>query len=182
MLRLFIAIDFPEEIKKGLSSLCYGLPGAKWVDITQVHLTLRFIGEVDGGIFRDIRSVLEDVGFEEFSLLVKGLGCFPPRKDPRILWAGLEKSDEMSSLKKKIDSQLRRIGIEPEKRKFSPHITLARFRKKPSVNRVADFLAGNGLFSLPAFSVAEFHLYSSVLTSRGAMHQIEASYPLLKVS
>lgn len=92
----------------------------------------------------------------------------------------MEKSDEMLSLKKKIDSQLSRIGIEPEKRKFSPHITLARFRKKPSLTRVADFLAGNSLFSLPEFSVAEFHLYSSVLTSKGAIHQIEASYALGK--
>ena len=182
MHRLFIAIDFPEEIKNGLSSLCYGLPGAKWVDIDQVHLTIRFIGEVDGGVFRDIRSVLEEVDSEGFSLLVKELGCFPPRKAPRVLWAGLEKSDEMLSLKKKIDSQLRRIGIEPEKRKFSPHITLARFRKKPSLTRVADFLAGNGLFSLPEFSVTEFHLYSSVLTPKGAIHQIEASYPLSVVS
>jgi RNA 2',3'-cyclic 3'-phosphodiesterase len=179
MHRLFIAIDFPEEIKKGLSSLCYGLPGVKWVDINQMHLTLRFIDEVDGGVFRDIMSVLEDVEFEGFSLLVKGVGCFPPRRDPRVLWAGLEKSEEMSSLRKKIDSQLKRIGVEPEKRKFSPHITLARFRKKPSVYRVADFLAGNGLFSLPEFSVSEFHLYSSILTPKGAIHQIEASYSLL---
>jgi 2'-5' RNA ligase len=178
MYRLFIATDFPDEIKEGLSSLCYGLPGAKWVDMAQVHLTFRFIGEVDGGVFRDIKSVLEDVEAERFSLQIKGVGCFPPRKAPRVLWAGVAKSDLMLHLKKKIDSQLMRLGIEPEKRKFSPHITLARFRQKPSITRVADYLSGNGLFSLPEFSVSEFHLYSSTLTPKGAIHQIEASYPL----
>jgi 2'-5' RNA ligase len=85
----------------------------------------------------------------------------------------------MQALKKKIDSRLSRVGIEPETRKFSPHITLARFRQKPSLPRVADFLSGHGLFSLPPFPVADFHLYSSVLTSKGALHQIEATYPLL---
>ena len=181
MHRLFVAIDFPNEIKQGLSSLCYGLPGAKWVDTDQVHLTLRFIGEVDGGIFRDIRASLEEVHSECFLLRVKGVGCFPPRKVPRVLWAGLEKSNEMEQLKKRIDSQLHRIGIEPEKRKFSPHVTLARFKTKPSLNRVGDFLAGNALFSLPEFPVSEFHLYSSVLTQKGATHHVEASYPLLKL-
>jgi len=178
MHRLFIAIDFPSEIKEGLSSLCYGLPGAKWIDIDQVHLTLRFIGEVDGGVFRDIRSVLGNVIAEEFSLEIKGVGCFPLRKAPRVLWAGVEKSESMLRLKQKIDSQLIRLGIEPEKRKFSPHITLARFRQKPSSGRVANFLAGNGLFTLPEFPVSEFHLYSSVLSPKGATHRIEASYPL----
>lgn len=180
MHRLFVAIDLPEEIKTSLSSLCYGLPGAKWVDMEQVHLTLRFIGEVDGGIFRDIRSVLEDVDSETFDVEIKGLGCFPPRKAPRVLWAGLESSAAMLELKQKVDSRLMRVGIESEKRKFSPHITLARFRQKPSLQRVADYLSGNGLFSLPPFPVADFHLYSSVLTPKGALHQIEASYPLLK--
>ncbi|MBC8318984.1 MAG: RNA 2',3'-cyclic phosphodiesterase [Desulfobulbaceae bacterium] len=180
MYRLFVAIDLPEDVKKNLSSLCYGLPGAKWVDMEQVHLTLRFIGEVDGGIFRDIRAVLEDIEAEGFNLQIKGLGCFPPRKDPRVLWAGIESSGEMLGLKKKIDSRLMRVGIEPEKRKFSPHITLARFRQKPSLQRVADFLSGNGLFSLPLFPVTHFHLYSSVLTPKGALHQIETSYPLLR--
>lgn len=92
MYRLFIAIDFPEEIKNGLSSLCYGLPGAKWVDINQVHLTLRFIGEVDGGIFRDIRSVLAEVDSEEFSLLVKDWGAFRlarPHGSYGLVWKSL---------------------------------------------------------------------------------------------
>jgi 2'-5' RNA ligase len=178
MYRLFIAIDFPDAIREGLSSLCYGLPGAKWVDMAQIHLTLRFVGEVDGGVFRDITSVLGNVEAEKFSLQIKGVGCFPPRKAPRVLWAGVEKSELMLGLKKKVDSQLMRVGIEPEKRKFSPHITLARFRQKPPITRVADFLAGNGLFVLPEFSVSEFHLYSSKLTPKGAIHQIEASYPL----
>lgn len=177
MIRLFVAIDLPESVKDHLAPLCCGLPGARWVPGEQLHLTVRFIGEVDGGVFRDIRQGLEGVECDSFQLTLKGLGCFPPRKAPRVLWVGMEKSEELGVLRRRVDSCLKSCGISPEKRKFSPHITLARLKKTP-LPRMVSFLENNGHFQLPAFQVSSFYLYSSALTSKGAIHTIEAIYPL----
>ncbi|MGV1097793.1 RNA 2',3'-cyclic phosphodiesterase [Thiovibrio sp. JS02] len=177
MYRLFTAIDLPEDVVARLCSICYGLPGAKWVQAAQMHLTLRFIGEVDGGVFQDIREGLAEIQAPAFSLRVRGLGCFPAQKAPRVLWAGLTPTEEVSALRNRIENALVRMGLAPEGRKYSPHITLARLRDAP-LARVSRFLAGNGLFGTESFPVSEFHLYSSELTPRGAFHAIEASYPL----
>jgi len=144
----------------------------------QMHLTLRFIGTVDGGIFRDIREGLGGISAAPFSLQVKGLGFFPPRKTPRVLWAGVAPVEEVKRLRNRIENFLVGMGIAPEGRKYFPHITLARLHDTPST-RVSRFLAGNNLFATDAFLVSEFHLYSSELTPKGAFHTLEASYPLL---
>ncbi len=178
MYRLFVAIDLPPDIAAQLQGLCYGVPGARWVQPEQMHLTLRFIGEVDGGVFRDIKEGLCDVKAPGFSLQVKGLGVFPPRKTPRVLWAGLAPVEQVSGLRMRIENVLLGMGLGPEGRKYSPHITLARLHDTP-LARLSRFLAGNGLFATEAFPVSEFHLYSSQLTSKGAVHTLEASYPLL---
>ena len=177
MYRLFVAIDLPSDIVARLQDLCYGVPGAKWVQPEQMHLTLRFIGAVDGGIFRDIKEGLAGIKAPGFSLQVKGLGFFPPRKTPRVLWAGLAPVEEISGLRNRIENVLVGMGLEPEGRKYSPHITLARLHDTP-LARLGRFLAGNNLFATEPFPVSEFHLYSSELTSKGAFHTIEASYPL----
>jgi len=157
--------------------MSFGIPGAKWVTPEQLHLTVRFIGEVDGAIFRDIRNVLDEISFVSFSLQLKGVGYFPPRGAPRVLWIGLEKSEPLLLLRKKIDSTLLRVRVEPEGRKFSPHITMARLRNSP-VQKIANFLSGNGLFSQEPFQVEDFKLYSSILTPKGAYHKVERIYPL----
>jgi len=177
MYRLFVAIDLPPDIATQLQRICYGVPGARWVQSEQMHLTLRFIGEVDGGVFRDIKEGLAGIEAPGLALQVKGLGFFPPRKTPRVLWAGLAPVEEVSALRKRIDNVLNGMGLGPEGRKFFPHITLARLHDTP-LSRLGRFLAGNGLFATPEFPVSEFHLYSSELTSKGAFHTIEASYPL----
>ncbi|MEW6595374.1 MAG: RNA 2',3'-cyclic phosphodiesterase [Thermodesulfobacteriota bacterium] len=177
MPRLFVAMDLPEPVVAELSLFCCGLPGARWVAPEQLHLTLRFVGEVDGGLFREIREALQTVDGGAFDLRVKGFGCFPPRKPPRVLWAGVEPGDEVIALRNRIERALVRLGIEPETRKFSPHITLARPDGTP-IGKVTQFLAGNSLYASPTFTVSEFHLYSSVLTPKGAIHTMEASYPL----
>lgn len=177
MIRLFVAVDLPETIKNELSAICFGLPGAKWVPPDQLHLTLRFIGEVDGGLFREIRSDLEHVAAVGFPMCLKGLGYFPPRQEPRVLWVGMERSEQLLQLRKKVDRELASLGIPAEKRNFSPHITIARLRETPLV-RLTNFLSGNALFTLPEFHVDSFYLYSSVLTPKGAIHQQEAVYPL----
>ncbi len=177
-MRLFIAIDLPKKIKDELALISFGLPQARWVKPEQIHLTLRFIGEADGAFSRDIISGLESVTGNSFPLLLQGLGCFPPRHEPQVLWVGIEESVELIGLRKRVDSCLGKLGIAPEHRKFSPHITLARTRKTP-LTRIVHFLNDHALFRLPEFTVPSFHLYSSILTPKGALHRHEAEYLLM---
>ena len=178
MYRLFVAIDLPPEIKKELGKICFGLPGAKWVPADQLHLTLRFIGEVDGGLSKDIREMLSTVTMAPFTIRLKGVGHFPPRKRPRVLWVGIEANDLLLRLRGRIESILVRGGLEHEGRKYSPHITIARLQDTSPV-KAGNFLAANGLFATTPFPVQDFLLYSSKLTPKGAIHTIEASYPLV---
>lgn len=177
MPRLFVALDLPEWLREQLSTLTCGLPGAKWVKPEQMHLTLRFIGEVDGMQFKRIGDALADIKAEPFSLKLEGIGFFPPRKKPKVVWVGLAQNEELIRLRNRIESTLVRNGLEPEGRKFSPHITLARLKDTPR-NKIGDYLAINSLFSAKSFTVNEFVLYSSVLNSKGAKHYIEEIYSL----
>lgn len=177
MYRLFVAISLPEDVKDEIQSLSYGLPGARWLDSDQTHLTLRFIGEVDGGRFGEIKETLAEVSFDPFSLSLQGVGHFPPRGMPRVLWVGVKAPDELAGIKSRIDSALRRTGVELEKRKFSPHITIARLKNTPK-SRVAGFIAAHNLYQSREFEVDQYHLYSSVLTPKGAIHTLEVSYGL----
>ena len=177
MPRLFIAVDLPSTMKKNLETMFFGIPGARWVALDQLHLTVRFIGEVDGALFLDIKNMLEEISISPFDIQLKGVGHFPPRGTPRVIWVGLEKSEPVQLLRKKIDGALLRIGLAPEGRKFSPHITLARLKNTP-LQKVADFLSANGLFSQKPFQSDDFKLYSSTLTPKGAIHKVEKVYSL----
>ncbi len=177
MLRLFVAIDPPEPVRLRLAALCNGVPGARWVKPEQFHLTLRFIGEVDNEAFADIADGLGEVHADRFSLRFGGVGHFPPRGAPKVLWAGVEDGAPATSLHDAIEEQLKRLGLEPDGRKFAPHLTLARLRNAP-LGRVRDYLAEHARFTSEGFAVAEFHLYSSRLGGAGAVHRIEASYEL----
>jgi 2'-5' RNA ligase len=128
-------------------------------------------------MFRDIEEALEEVRMAPFSMRIKGLGFFPPRGAPRVLWAGIEKNQQLLLIRNKVESCLVRIGLEPEGRKFSPHITIARLKGTPA-NKIGNFLAGNGLFETASFTVQEFLLYSSRLNDKCAIHTIEAAYEL----
>jgi 2'-5' RNA ligase len=176
-MRLFVAIDLPGEVSRGLSRLSSGLPGARWVRQEQLHLTLRFIGEVDGGRFRDIREELGGVSLQPFSLQLDGLGVFPPRGRPRVVWAGLRQSKPLLRLRNQVESALVRAGLARETRKFAPHVTLARLKNTPAV-RVGRYLEQWGLYASRPFTVERFFLYSSQLGHSGALHTIEAEYPL----
>lgn len=177
MYRLFVAIDLPQAVKRQLLEICYGLPGARWVDEGQIHLTMRFIGEVDGGVFQDIREGLAGVKGSPFVMRLAGLGVFPPRKPPRVLWAGIEPVDPVVVLRNRVEAVLAGLGLPPEGRKFSPHVTMARLTDTP-LTRLTRFLAGNALFASSEFEVDAFCLYSSFLTRKGAVHQVEAGYDL----
>ncbi len=178
MYRLFIALDMPGRIKNDLKNLCGGIPGAKWVDEDQLHITLRFIGEVDGSAFNDIKECLSDVKNSRFTMRLKGVGSFPPGRTPKILWAGVEDKTHLVRLHNSLESVLVECGLDREHRKFHPHITLARLNN-PSVRRVADFLSVHSMFKTAKFTISEFHLYSSILTPKGAVHNLEVSYPLM---
>ncbi len=174
-MRLFVAIDLPETEKERLARLCCGLSNARWTDPEQFHLTLRFIGEVEGGLFQDIREVLAEINWHPFSVELDGVGFFPPRGKPKVVWAGVRRNEELLALRNRIESGLIKIGLEPEGRKFAPHITLARLNNTPST-KVARFLEHFSMFMGSPFTVDSFHLYSSVLGRGGAVHCREESY------
>ena len=177
MHRLFVAIELPTDIRNMLVGIGGGLPGARWMTADQLHLTLRFVGEVNGGEFKDIIEALSRVASEPFELTLQGTGHFPPRRRPETLWVGVEKNERLMQLHDRIDSALFRIGIEHDQRKFAPHVAIARL-KDPHVPRVARYLAEHALLELPPFPVTEFVLYSSVLSSDGAHYEIEEVFPL----
>ncbi len=176
-MRLFVAIDFPEPVREQLARISHGLPGARWVPPEQLHLTLRFIGEVEGSRALDLGQALAGVDSPHFDLQLQGVGFFPPRKKPRVVWVGVDKNDSLVRLRNRIESVLTGAGLEPEGRKFAPHVTLARLKNTPA-SRVGRFLEQYSMFYVPPFTVTEFRLYSSVLNARGARHFVEQVYPL----
>lgn len=177
MPRLFVAADLSDDVKDKLAAMSYGLPGAAWVPPDQMHLTLRFIGEVDEDRFRTIREALGGVQGKSFYLTLKGVGHFPKRGDPEVLWAGVPENEGLIRLRNRIESLLVRRGVEPEARKFHPHVTLARIKdaRAPWIGR---YLVDNSLFALHEIPVQGFSLWSSRLTPEGALHHLEAEYPL----
>ena len=176
--RLFVAIDPPEEIREQLSRLCCGLPNARWTTPEQFHLTLVFIGEVDGSAFLDIRESLSEISVPRFTLQLEGVGFFPPRGNPRVIWAGVKNNDSLQAVQRKITTRIFHLGLEPENRKFSPHITLARLKQTPAA-KVGKYLENNGLFQSFPFEVDCFTLYSSILGRNGASHVVEQVYPII---
>ena len=175
--RLFVAIDPPDGIRGQLSAVCCGLPDARWTPPEQFHLTLCFIGEVDGSSFLDIREALAEIPFPAFALRLQGVGFFPPRGQPRVVWAGVEKSEPLLVLQRKIATRLFNLGCAPENRKFSPHITLARLQQT-SAAKVGKYLELHGLLGSAPFVVRQLLLYSSILGRKGASHVVEQRYPL----
>jgi len=178
MPRLFIAIDPPPAIKARLAALGGGVPGARWVAAGQIHLTLRFIGAVERDVFADIAEGLDAVRAAPFTLAIDGIGHFPPRGAPKLLWAGVaDPAGALARLHDRIEARLRALGLEADGRKFAAHLTLARLKGAP-LGRVGDFLAHHASLASAPFTVADFHLYSSHLGAGGAIHRIEASYLL----
>jgi 2'-5' RNA ligase len=177
--RLFVALDLPAAVKHSLEPLAKGLGDVRWLSPDQQHLTLRFIGDVDNGMLNDVAEALATVPARPFELTLKGLGHFPPRGEPRVLWAGVEKNAELAGLKRRIDGALKQAGTPPEPRKFAPHVTIARMRAPLSPTRLGTYLMRHSLYRSAPFPISSFHLYSSWLRSDGAEHQLEASYELV---
>jgi 2'-5' RNA ligase len=177
MLRLFVGIGFPPELKLRLSLLCSGVPGAKWVDPGNFHLTLRFIGEIGEDVAADIDDTLSRLRARRFTLLIAGTGVFGGEK-PRSLWAGVERSPEIAGLRDKVELAMIRIGLPPEPRKFSPHVTLARLRDPP-IDKLREFLVAHEQFRADPLRVEAFSLIASFQTKSGSVYEDQADYPLL---
>ena len=173
MLRLFVGIDLPPEVKLAVSLLCGGVPGARWVDAGNLHVTLRFIGEVDEGAASDIDAALAQIRAPRFAIALAGVGHF----GLRMLWAGIERNPALTHLHEKVESAVTRLGFAPEGRRYAPHVTLARL-KGPAEPRLQAFLAEHALFRAAPFAVDRFSLVASYLTKSGAIYEDQADYPL----
>jgi 2'-5' RNA ligase len=176
MPRLFTAVEIPEEIGERLAMLRGGLPGARWIDRENYHLTLRFIGDIDDGLARDIAFMLGDVERAPFELRFEGLASFGGRK-PRAVCAAVSASPAFYDLQAEHERLMQRVGLDPEGRKYSPHVTLARLRDS-SARQVADYLGSREPFRSPPFTVTRFVLYSSRASVGGGPYVVEAAYPL----
>ncbi|MCA9707903.1 MAG: RNA 2',3'-cyclic phosphodiesterase, partial [Myxococcales bacterium] len=170
-MRLFLGIDLPSAIDDHLALVGGGIPRARWEDRDKLHVTLRFIGEVDGGTKRQLEQAIEGVRLAPFTLSIAGVGCFPPRGKPRILWAGIDGAGPLHELHAKLERALAGAGLPPEGRRYTPHVTLARLGDAPP-RKVAEFITHHALLRTAPFLVDSFQLYSSVLSPRGSKYRI----------
>lgn len=177
MPRLFTGIEIPSDIGQALGMLRGGLPGARWIDPENYHLTLRFIGDVDDMVAQEVALLLGRVRHGPFELHLEGLTSFGGRK-PRAVVATIAPEQALLDVQAEHERLMQRIGLEPEGRKYTPHVTLARLRNTSSRN-VADYLAARGYFRTAAFPVARFVLFSARASTGGGPYVVEAGYPLV---
>ena len=176
MPRLFTGLEIPEALGESLSLLRGGLPGARWIDPENYHLTLRFIGDVDDEIAHEIDWLLGRVRRKEFELRFDGLQSFGGRK-PRAIVATVAPSPAVMELQAEHERLMQRVGLDPEGRKYTPHVTLARLRDSSSFE-VAEYLSARAAFRTPLFTVSRFVLFSSRASVGGGPYVVEAAYPL----
>ncbi len=178
-MRLFVAIEMPSSLRAEMARLQNGVPGARWVAPENFHLTLRFIGEVDNGTARDIDDQLARIGAMSFELAVKGVGYFADGARLNALYAAVENNPALEALQQKVDSAIARAGLRPERRRFVPHVTLARFGgRQEAGHHLAQFMASHSLWRPEPFDVEHFTLFSSVTRPEGSLYRAEAEYPL----
>lgn len=176
-MRLFIAIEIPEDLKKTIGILRADIPDARWVQAEQIHLTLAFLGEVEDAVAAPLNVELARIKPPEFELRFSGTGCFPNRHRPRVLWIGVEPHPHLDKLAAGVRAAAASCGIPQEERSFSPHITLARLKLAPSPELDA-FLDRPQKQKLRSFRVREFILFQSRLTPQGALHVPLRSFSL----
>lgn len=176
-MRLFVALDLPWELKQRLALLCGGIPGARWVASENFHLTLRFIGEVFPIQAEEIDHTLAAIRAPAFDISLSGVGTFSKAGRPAALWAGADRNTALDHLQTKIETALRRAGFEPERRRFAPHVTLARLDNAAEA-RIASFVMDKNLFRAPPVRMEHFTLFSSVLGRDGSTYTPEVEYAL----
>jgi 2'-5' RNA ligase len=178
MPRLFTALEIPQSAALSLSLLRGGVPGARWIDRESFHITLRFIGDVDHRTADEIAAALDRVRRQQFMLTLTGTGFFGNKK-PHSIWAGVQPAPELAALQADLERVCQRLGLPPEPRKFTPHVTLARL-KNARVDDVVHYLTGRGDFLALPFPVTKFLLMSSRDSVGGGPYVVEEEYPLLR--
>lgn len=177
-MRLFVAIDLPWFVREQLAALTgTGIPGARWVPPENYHLTLRFIGEIPGHVARDVDDALLGLRARGFELSLAGMGTFAKGGVSNTLFAGVERTPQLEHLRNKIETALQRAGLEPERRKFQPHVTLARLDNAVEA-KVAGFVQAHNLFRAGPIPVEHFTLFSSLLCKDHAVYTPEVEYEL----
>ena len=176
MHRLFVAIRPPAPIRAILIGAMGGISGARWQSEDQLHLTLRFIGEVDRHRAGDIHAALGAVHHPPFEAVLNGIGAFERRGQAETVWAGVGPQVPLKSLHNKVDAALTRVGVAPDQRAFLPHVTLARLKR--SSGPVGNLLEQSGGLASPPFTIDHFGLFESTLTPDGAVYSIVERYPL----
>jgi 2'-5' RNA ligase len=179
MPRLFTGLEIPPAVAQSLSSLRGGLPGARWIDPEHYHVTLRFIGDVDDVIAHEVASLLARVRRQAFELQVADLKSFGGRK-PRAVVATLAPIRALMELQAEHERLMQRVGLEPDGRKYIPHVTLARLRESSS-RQVADYLATRAPFRSEPFWASRFVLFSSRMSVGGGPYVVEAAYPFADI-
>ena len=181
MIRLFTALEIPGDVRDLLLDLQSGLPGATWSPWDNLHLTLRFIGEVPEPMVDEIEEALWRIQAEGFSLRLKGVGRFGgegARAPARLVFAAVEHDERLGRLQAKIEHTLQELEFEPDRRKFHPHVTLARLKDTP-IARLGGYLAERAMFSSPEFEVKEFTLFSSTLGRVHSVYDALSSFALV---
>jgi RNA 2',3'-cyclic 3'-phosphodiesterase len=175
-MRLFVALTLPDAVAQSLLLILGGVPGARWQTREQLHLTLRFIGEVDGRDAAALDDALAAIRAPAFTLQLHAVGQFGGRQI-HTLWAGLRRNETLDYLQRKVDNAIRRVGKPQDTHKFTPHVTLARLRN-PEPGKVLEWLTHHALYTSVEFPVDAFCLYSSKLTSDGSIYRVEQEYSL----
>ena len=176
-MRLFVALDLPHSTRQRLSDLAVGLPGARWVPPENYHITLRFIGQTPRYIAEELDLALAGVRSRGFALTLTGVGTMERAGRVGALWVGVERNQALDHLKAKIETALQRAGLPPEKRRFVPHVTLARL-DSGAEPRLAAWVQAHNLFRSEPVTVAHFTLFSSQLGKEQSVYTPEVEYAL----
>lgn len=177
MIRLFAAIAMPPEIGAALAPLCEGIPGAHWHEAGKLHLTLRFVGEIDEALAEDLDAELSGVSGAALELTLAGVGAFETKGVPNHLWVGVEAGPDLIQLHKRCEAAARRAGLAADVRVWRPHVTLA-YLERGEPQRVAAWIAAHNLLRLAPIRVRSFGLYSSWRGRHGQAYRLERDYPL----
>jgi len=174
--RLFVGLEIPDELRDRLVMIQSGVLGAKWVPRENFHITLRFLGEIDEGMAHDIAHELDRLRASSFDITLAGAGHFEANRRVRQLWVGVERSDALTALQKRVDTVATR-AVGPDNQRFRPHVTVARLNGAQP-DAIRHWLAANSLFRAVPFAVERFVLFSSFLGKSQALYRAEAKYPL----
>ena len=177
MPRLFTGLELPPATSLDLQIMQGGIPGARWLEPANFHLTLRFVGDIEVNQARELAMALDSINFRPFRLRLKGVGLFGGNK-PHSLYAGVEENRDLQRLHDMHERLCRLIGLPPETRRFIPHVSLARLRE-PDMRALQRWVEVHNLYSTPAFDVYQFVLFSSRPLKGGGPYAVEETYPLL---